>query len=58
VAGRVGDDADRDRNRDSGGDDRRQDPHLAPRALLVRHWRILLLRHAHCNPYFAAYLAG
>ena len=32
VAGRVGDDADRDRDRDSGGYDRRQDAHLAPRS--------------------------
>ena len=37
VTRRVGDDADGDRDRDSGGDDRRQDAHLAPGALLVRH---------------------
>jgi len=30
VAGRIGDDADRDRDHHSGTDHRRQGPHLAP----------------------------
>ena len=46
VAGRVRDDADGDRDRDAGADHRRQDPYLAPRALVVRHWRIFHPRPA------------